>query len=583
MSLEAPVQDYFIFASVRLTIRFDEFGVVRLVAAPTKTQQNLAGVKQDRGALVLQPDLAAQQQGIRRFLIVVDGQTQTPVAQQQARSPDGLTYDVTVIPKTASWSVNGVRTADTLGLTIKYIDCPIDPRVVRSCAVEYFMGTVPPSQYANGGAFIPDTYVDSSGKQRTNSRFQGFVHMWDVDFAENGEPIIKLECKDNTTLLELQQAPKLNLDMTKPIDEAVALYLSHYPQLQGISVEYRPNTDSPPILKNVLANTAFRPNLGPHATQGGATTSRPNVFDYLAEMVGQIGHSFYVDGTTVVITRVRSFTSSAAVRRADDPYQGRTLGTGEVLDYRRFVFGRNIKELRFSRNYGKHKTTNIEIRSYDTSRKRLIVSRFPSAAQRIKYAIPGGAQADMEWTVFRVPGITDQGTLDTIAQQAYEQVGRNELQVEVVTRNLSSFGGGNDDPDILDVKVGDSFEVMINRDEQEVGTLNRIERILSTLQGGDFLRQMGFSDDFANAYVKAVNDAGFLAQFRVRSLRVQWGENTGAEINLVGVNYIEVRMDKSLDPSSTAKEPGAGAAAGNSPKAPVLVNNMGPPLAPGTF
>src|SRR5690606_8267629 len=103
------------------------------------------------------------------------------------------------IPTTAGLGLNGIRTADTLQLGIKYRDLPIDPRVVRSCAVEYFLGCVTADDYERGmrgmqrrdgvlpGArvpynVVPDTFLDSYGVARTNLRFQGWVDDWEDDF-----------------------------------------------------------------------------------------------------------------------------------------------------------------------------------------------------------------------------------------------------------------------------------------------------------------------------------------------------------------------------------------------------------------
>ena len=837
MPQEYPEQSYYPGAKLRLTFRLDEFGNAnRLKPVPSKTTKNLTGTRDPRGALqaVLDPQAP---QGTTRYLIVEQGATQAQDAPSQSRSSDGLTFDVTVIPKEMSWDQNGIRTADTLSATFKLIDCPIDPRTARSVAVEGFLGSVSGEEFYAGiqgqvrsgiGVqsageslnVIPDTYLDQNRKQRTNSRFLGWVDKWNIEYEEEAEPVIRIDCRDNTQLFIEQQAPpRLVLDMSSPIDKAIAVYLSHFPQMQGLTVQYLPQTDSPPVLKDVLLNTAYRPNLGPQPSKGGGN-DKLSVWDYLTDVCGSIGHLIRVQGTTIIVQRPRAVVPGTPQPRVDDPFQGRTLATGEELTYRRFILGKNIKTMHISRNYAKNTPTNIEIRCFipetkvealdiekayrreysgptvrataqgsrvltgtpnhpvltargwvalgelvegddlvcssfakgiclgypyvdasptefaklfdalsnasnpyrrtsrnvdfhgdgrdadveivstdllltdethaartkhsrkfsfkissellgalksagasdsrafdllrsaldpsavhvrgsrdvsffrgrhllepqltgklvatknntlfdqfssqrvgmtdtdffresfyrgtlfittskvlkiergeyhgpvynlqtasgwyvasgvvvhncfDTERKTLLVERFPLPEDRLAYAIPGDAQPDQKWLVRQIYGIKDKKTLKIIAQSYYEQIGRNELQIEVKTRNLSSFGGGNLDPDILDMQAGDTFEVLINRSDDESSTVTNMETALTIQQkNAQYMTNLGFQQDFANAYAKAYTDAGFLPQWRLKNMKVTWSEDQGIDIALTGANYIEVRSNQSL-------------------------------------
>lgn len=557
MPLDYPNQDYYPSWKLRLTIRFDEFGqTTRLKPAPPKPAKNLKGTKVARAPLAMVGDPLNP----NKLLLVIPGQTKAEVSTQQARSSDGLTFDVTTIPKDMAWNVNGIRTADTLNATLKFIDCPIDPRTVRSCAVEGFIGTVKASDFQDGVeglarvdaqtgqsfpfTLIPDTYIDSQGRDRTNSRFQGFVDKWDVTWNDD-EPEIKLECRDLTQLfIEQECPPNIGIDQTKALDVAIATYLTNFPQFQGLSIEYRPDDVKVPILKDVLCNTAFRPNLGIQPAKGGGS-EKHSVWDYLTDVCGSIGHSVRMVGTTLVVQSVRSLTTSSAARRSDDPFTGRTLPSGQHLEYRQFIYGINLSEMKVTRHYAKKSPTNVELRSFNTEGKQLLVARFPEAPDRLKWAIPGEAQPDQKWTVLRVSGIKDATVLKTVAQTVYESLGRNELQVDCKTHNLASYGGGNEDPDILDMQAGDTFELLVNRASDDSNTLNAIEaQQTSFAKNAEFMKRLGFATDFANAYAKAYTDAGFLTQFRLKQMQVHCAIEDGVDVSVTGVNYIEVRSDK---------------------------------------
>jgi hypothetical protein len=837
---------------VRLTIRFEEFGNVTQVAnPPTITTKALNGLGGNRNTLTVVSDPA----NAGALLLTAAGQTQAQPATQQSSSTDGLTYDVTVIPRELDWSLNGIRTADQITTTLLFTDLPIDPRTVRSVAVEAFMGTVTEDDWLAGNAgqrrtgnttsgqgeplnLIPDTYVDENGLQRTNSRFQGWVDKWSVEL-KGDEFVIQLECTDNTRLLINQEAPPaLVVSMSQPIDQAVAKYLANFPQLNGMSIQYLPvSVTTPPILKNILLNTAFRPNLGPHATNGGATTQRMSVWDYLTDICRSIGHSIRVVGTTIYIQTARNLLSSATGRREDDPYRTRTVD-GVQYPYRTVIYGWNIKTLKMGRQYAKKAPTNVEVRCfpgdtvvsardveriyrrfysgpavsaytkgagtltgtpnhpiltargwvplrelhegdhlvgcsfgkrgsighpnadagptklselfdavfdvgvservrtthddfhgdgaeseidvvdvngllrnrlqsassqpllqsflskpherlrplhrlgalykramnlitrqlfaalrvvcsfqrffphrylvgafpselgsvtetshrnavtfedstegdfvmpilssdrsdrfsgeitfhevtevreqeftghvynlqtssgwytagekgiishncYRTDIKQVMVARWPfndptkPNAGRLVNPIPGNAQPDNKWTVFNVAGIKDQTTLNLIAQSIYEELGRQEFEVEVETDDLTSFGGDNTDPDIFDMAAGDTFEIFTQRDQTDRSSVTYNETKLSALAlNAQYMEKLGFSSSFANAYAKAYTNAGFLTTFRLRQMKVHCSIDDGVSFRIVGTNYLEVRMDKSLP---AGQEPGTSA------------------------
>lgn len=570
-TLEYPPQDYYPRTKIRLIIRFEEYGRALLTPkVPSKTNKNLDGVLDPRNNLAVTKDPNAPD-GVQRFLLQRGSVAGPPggygSAQAQDSSGDKLTHVLAgIVPKSADWNNNGLRIASTLNASIKYIDAPLDARTIRSCAIEYYQGCISAEEYASGvrgltrgdvfGSGVPnaaepmdmiaDTYLDEQGRQRTNLRFQGWVDVWTVDWG-SGEPMIHFECRDNTAqFIEQQQPPKLVLSMTLPIDQAIVQYLSHFPQFQGLSVEYRPKADKIPILGDVLGHTAYRPNLGPPVSRGGGAEERHSVWDYLVDVCGSIGHAIYVEGTTLVIARVRTLYSSAQVNRPDDPFQGRSSPDGTSWNFRRFIYGRNILTMKASRNFTKRTATNIEVRCYSPEVKNVLVARFPLPQDRLAWTIPGDAQPDQKWAVYKLSGIKDIKTLRIVAQNIYEALGRAELDTEIKLRNMASFGGGNLDPDILDMKVGDTVEILTNRDDA-YSTLTQIEKNLSAQQrNAQFMSVLGFSDEFSQAYAAAYTDAGFQTTFKLRSMSNHWDTEQGVSITLHCVNYVEVRADKFL-------------------------------------
>lgn len=572
--LEYPEQSYFPSAKVRLVLRFEEFadGKVNSDAqqAITKAPTKLKGINDNSAPLVAvqDPDAPA---GVTRWAFKPKQGVATATGpQQQDTSADEYTHVIgSVIPRSAKWGANGVRQADTLALTFKYIDLPFDPRCIRSAAVEFYLGTVPADEYSRGLAgetrivttmlatgmnvdeeplnVVPDEYVDPTGQQRTNQRFQGWVDTWDVEWDDAGEPTVKLDCRDNVSLLIDQDSPpQLHIDPAKPVDEAVANYLANFPQFLGLKVQYLPVSEKAPTLGDALSKSAFQPQQGPPPGKGAAPAQgaqKNSVWDYLTDVTGMLGLILRLEGTTVIIQRARTLMGSQYTVRPDDPYQPRDLPSGRA-EVRRFIYGRNIASMRFGRKYAKSKTQNIEVRCYLPRRKKTLTARYPVKGQALHNASPGDGKSQ-SWLVFRVSGIEDEAVLQIVAQTLYDSIGRNELAMSIKTRNLSSFGGGNLDPDVLDMKAGDPFEVLVNRDEDEFNSFTVIENLLAAQQRAEqFLQVLGYSGELASAYAKSYASVQLPTVFRLKALGVDWSIDDGVELNLQGINYITVRMEK---------------------------------------
>src|SRR6266850_1505575 len=169
--------DYFPRAKIRVVLRLDEFGDDSRLKkrVPEKTTKNLSGTTDPRSALIPQLDSTAPP-GVTRYVLVARGSDPSTAApQSRMRSADDLTFDFEVVPREASWAQNGVRTADTLHASIRYADCPIDPRLCRAVAVEFYFGTIPEDDHVaqvRGKQLpyyaLPAGYTDPHGQPRTN-------------------------------------------------------------------------------------------------------------------------------------------------------------------------------------------------------------------------------------------------------------------------------------------------------------------------------------------------------------------------------------------------------------------------------
>lgn len=577
---EQPIQSYYPSAKVRLIVRLDDFGT-HAPPKPKKPPQLRKGTKDPKA---LQVSKVENGWAIGQ---VAQGATKGgPQAQQSAA--DGFTHVIEgVIPAKMTIGRNGIRTADTLTAEFRFIDLPIDPRVVRSCAVQAYVGCLLDSDFTAGlrgeadaaepGTdnaarplnVVPDTWVDASGKERTNLRFSGWVDEWNVEFPEGDEPRVHIECTDNTRLVIEQDAPpQLHIDGKKPLDEAVATYLANFPQCNGLTVVYLPAGETPPKVGDSASKLAVAPQAaGPTpaaGAPGGAAPEKLAVWDYLTDVCVSVGHTIRVEGVSVIIQRARTIYGANFPSRPDDPFEGRTLPGGRRLVARTYVYGRNVSDLTFKRKMTRFAPQNVEVRCYDAAKKKTLIARFPEKKDRQVRVLPGGdSTVDEKWIVHEVHGVTDVKTLRTIAEGIYEAVGRNELEANFETISLGSYGGGDLDPDALDAVPGDTIQVEVAREGDGFSTVTGAEDDIAT-KAAVFLAGLGFSAEFAEAYGKAVRNVAYPTTFRARSITIDWDagdeggggdESGGVKLTFECVNYLEVVSDKQPEPWVVGGQP----------------------------
>jgi len=579
---EEPIQEYFPGALVRLVIRFEDYQ--RYLQIPNnntsnnqtaKLPQQLRGISNSTTlSIVENPNGPGYQIVSKTGTGVTAGGTTSP--QTAIKSSDGFTHEIIgVIPIHASWKMQGIKQGDKLSLEFREADFPIDPRAIRSCAVEFYLGTVskedfelgmtgvtrPGTDNGNGGGItlnvIPYTWLDKNNIQRTNLRFKGWVDEFESDWGEDNEPIIRLECSDNSRLLSEQIAPpQSGIDTNLPIDKAIAKYLSQFPQCEGMTVEYRPTGIDVPVPSKVFAKTAGRNNgssVVPTAKHNAH--SKMKVLDYLIEQAANIGHILFVELTTIIIQLPQTLYSNKYPTRLNDPYIPRQLpNNGRLLKNRTMIYGRTIKSLNIKRKYTVHTPECIEVHCYSGAQKKTLIARYPKKGNRNDRPVrllPGDNTNNEKWHIHYVQGINDQKTLDMIAESIYEQQCRNEINVHLTTTRLSSFGGSNEDIDLLDLRVGDPIDIEINKDPYS--TVGNVEQEIES-DARKYILGLGFTEDFADAYAASMTHVFFQRTFVVKTLQFEWSNEDGVSISMDVMNYIEIKDEKLLPGSDTDPE-----------------------------
>lgn len=602
---------------VSLRIRFDKyFNIV-----PERILQSFDSVED----LILQPEAE-----VKKIL--------EPLVTAETQSKDSFSHLVYVMPASASVEIPGYRQAGKFNLSFKWKELPIDPRLIRACGVEIHLGSVEPMDFATGMVKKEPNWTRKSMINIRDSLdiirkdtvvMVGTVDSWSVDYDDTGGTV-NLEGRDiRGLLLDMKTGPEIfqNIDTGQDIKSVVEQVLASHPLLGPanaangalrVKVEADPSLfpfgKLPLVLEDDLTTrvnkkarvaarkgkistttktTTSQPKSTPAPKNGGQPAGdkdRLGYWDVIIHYCYLVGVIPIVVGETIVLkpvrnvynTRVNAGTNTKEPTVFQDGLPRVVVlsdGRQEELRFRRLVYGRDVKSLKFERKIGGVKAQPIKLVSVDTSSDQRgegrMISVFHPPESDPENRKTTGESADGSAStgtpmIIHMTGVKDKARLAEIAEAIYEEIGHSEIGGSCQTKSLCSFGGDNSDPDLLRLRPGDPIQFLT-----DTRTLSSRAPLVSELT--DFAR-MDFDQAVTKTAERLGNSPGDLQMaraivaasrgmvfelssfFRVHTVKYDWKPDSGVDISFDFHNFIEVRsQDK-----DTEKDPVA-----SNPKAPV--------------
>jgi hypothetical protein len=477
----------------------------------------------------------------------------TPPESIGGQAPDDLTVVGEIEPLAVTIERNGLNAADTASISIAYDDAPFDPRILRACGIEIVIGVVAADDFEAGmereerqadGSLRSLVRRPSGGDFIGTTRFVGFVDDWAVAYSEQGDTI-SLECRDmSAPLRDLKINPGDSIDLLLPLDEGIERFLAAVsPTTEGVRVTYL-GEGSPPVPADALAPTR-RPRRGARARRQRRGGQNMTLWDHITDVARSVGFIPMLDGYSIVIAEARTLYSS--------------LGSA------RMVYGRNVEKLDFTRRLQGVKVPTIEVRAYDPTLGRTRWARYPVRSGeptsgvfgedrpprplRPNEVTPSGANPTESIRVLSVSGVVDPDVLSRVARNAFEQLGRQEIEGSLATSDVSSLGLDPTEADLLDLRVGEPIEVLIaagaapgTEEEEPNNTLARLQA-QDRQRREQYLRTIGWGEDVARRFAALQDASGFQTVFRTQNVRVAWSNNEGVKLEIGFVNYVTVRED----------------------------------------
>jgi len=528
-----------------------------------------------------------------------------PATKSESRLPtflsqkkDGLSHIAGRLPISGTVELNSFRQAARFNLTFKWSELPIDPRLLRFVGVEIFMGAIPAADFSTGVTSLDGNTRRSYIKQTPdNSMLVGVVDEVTYDLSSRTNTITISGRDIRSILIDSPVSPtmftgkkKLNLDqpITKVLEDLIAQHPHsenmHVKRFEGEWLDLDGNIVSEPHVAtkdNVTAvNCSPSGDGASHSTASGSGgTSFWSLITTYCELVAAVpyfvGEELRVRPAAAIWSHLKKdgFDPGTPTPFKDGkPRTIQTEGGQRQEAIRLFVYGRNAERVTATRKFAGYKTRAVQVYSYDTSstkrgKDKLITATFPEEGS--KHAKKGAGSGKKNANLAAVtdvdmsgkvssqtlkisrPGIKDKKQLLAIAKAIYEELGRHDISGTVETKNLASFGGDNDDPDLMHLRPGDPVRIVTDlrdRNAPAVPASTFLETQRSIFKSFEeavaaITKTLG-DENLARAIVASTQQfsAGVADYYIVQNVKYDFNEK-GVRIACEFANYIEVRQD----------------------------------------
>lgn len=523
------------------------------------------------------------------------------VAFQPLVTSDNLSQVMGIIPKQATVELPGYRQAGKFNLTLEYKDFPIDPRAIRAARVEIHLGAIEAGAFGSGITHAP---TDGSGLRssilntrdaQNNPREDTLLMLGTVDSIDSTHDAsgsqVHLEGRDLRGILldspvTAGVIQKLMLD--KPIDAVVKQIINEHPRLKEqldkgtfkivVDNSQWPGGVMPVVTKDVVTRTNLdaEGKKASISTKGNADSG--NFWDLVTQFCFLVGAIPWFKGRQLRIDRARSLYDQARAGEEGKPTpfkdgkprsvtvykNGQKVEELPALKLRRLAYGADILSFKMERKLGGKKVPKVMVVSTNTSSTKrgyeVLIGEYPKPDDKTAtHVSPEGDVAEQE--VLRIPiaGIAEKGRLEQMAEDIYHEVGRGEMGGSVSTKDLASFGGSNQDPDLLFLRPGDAVEVV-----SATTTKGARPAIVSELSQHDARSQQAEEDAIAKrlgdrnlARVLVATARNTVPQlqriFRVKDVKFNWAAASGVSIDFDFTNFVEIRHDKNVHTAQGTK------------------------------
>ena len=428
--------------------------------------------------------------------------------------------------RNAMVEINDYTEADSFKARIDYKAFPFDPRCMRACGIAVYMED-------RKGLFRQNNSLKIIEPNEDNIIFQGFADESGLEFDDETRSVV-LEGRDFTSLfIDVKRFDTSPISLAKPIDQIIQELINEQESAQEITVENRTGEDLPVLSK-------LAPDLNPF-TSVKNQKRKETYWDIMQSILQRVGLIGFIEIDKFVITKPRNIY--------------------EKKEIKQFIYGRNLKDLRFKRKLGRAKNYNIRLVSANLLKKTVLEARIPRDAITPRFIADFGnseitiPQLDKDgkkiepprvadYITFPVPNINDKETLITMAEDVYEEMSRQQIEGSLMTFEMeipeeveSETNFGTVPVKFSRIRNGTAIKIYLSQDE-----IAKISSTSTWSEKRNFLIARGYPLKIAEAFAESLNRIN--TAFYVKNVTYEIDQENGFQMNLDFINFID--LDSSL-------------------------------------
>lgn len=445
-------------------------------------------------------------------------------------------FDIRCLARRITVNRNDYTKADTFEAEIDYKNFPFDPRCIRACAVTVAIQDM-------GRVFTDTNSLNPIALTEENVAFIGFADEESITFNDDTRTV-KLEGRDFTAMLIDRKYLAGNVAVDKPLDQVIKLMLSELEETKDLIVDVR--------VSGAL------PTLAEFWSDKGELSGRKNTkkdqsyWDLIQSIVSDAGLIAYIELDKLVISKPRVLYDRNQAKK--------------------FVYGKNLKNLEFKRKIGRKKGFNIVVRCLNVETKEVLEALIPKEATDewsnetgipnteviIPKVVPskpstmagkpqeGQNQLSDEeaeakgdpapYIAFRVTNVTSKQQLIEIGQSIYEEIGRQQIEGSFETREMKIKFKRLDNKEeifnILQLKIGTPIIVEIEGDDIAI-----IRNIKNQAGIEDYLVKRKYDRRVARSLAQSIGKSN--TPFYTKSVTYTMDAERGFDCKVEFLNFIE--------------------------------------------
>lgn len=451
-------------------------------------------------------------------------------------------FEITCLTKRVTVNINDYNSADTFSLDLDYDSFPFDPRSIR--AVGVLIAIEDMNALYNSDGSPKKIEINSS-----NIVFQGFADEEKISFDDTNRTV-SLEGRDFTSLLIDRKYLEGNVSLDKRIDVVIERLLKKLEETRDLAIEFRG------------LDKAKLPILSSFYSDKSELSGRRNVrkdqtyWELIQSIVADAGLIAFIEIDKLVITKPQVLFDKTKAKR--------------------FVYGKNLKTLEFSRKIGRKKGFNIIVRSLNVETKQVVEARIPKEATnewtketgipnievvRLKpkpinekktTAQTPQTEADKnepaEYIAFRVSNVSSKKQLVEIAQSIYLEMSRQQLEGSFSTKEMAiKF---IDDAsrvtlfNVLKLRTGTPLDIDISIPDKRAIDAIKKDAIPTSSQKKksieNYLLQNNYDRRVARSLSESLATSESSSFFYTKSIEFSLDYTSGFEAKVDFINFIEI-------------------------------------------